>query len=77
MKKKKKSQNNKTIEGCPMVWLHCSNGLIYDTHSTQILQKQEGGCNIYAIMKTMCHPSYYHNDFVATHALGHMMYGCV
>ena len=26
-------------------------------------------------MKTMCPPSYYHNHFVATHALGHMMYG--
>ena len=45
-----------------MVWLHRSNGLIYDTHSTQILQKQEDGCNTYAIMKTMCHPSYYHNE---------------
>ena len=30
---------------------------------------------IYAIMKTMCPPSYHHNDFVATHALEHMMYG--
>ena len=30
---------------------------------------------IYVIMKTMCPPSYHHNDFVATHALGHMMYG--
>ena len=29
---------------------------------------------IYAIMKTMCPPSYHHNDFVATHALEHMMY---
>ena len=26
-------------------------------------------------MKTMCPPSYHHNSFVATHALGHMMYG--
>ena len=26
-------------------------------------------------MKTMCRPSYHHNDFMATHALGHMMYG--
>ena len=26
-------------------------------------------------MKTMCPPGYHHNDFVATHALGHMMYG--
>ena len=29
---------------------------------------------IYKIMKTMCPPSYHHNGFVATHALGHMMY---
>ena len=26
-------------------------------------------------MKTMCRPGYHHNGFVATHALGHMMYG--
>ena len=25
-------------------------------------------------MKTMCPPCYHHNGFVATHALGHMMY---
>ena len=25
-------------------------------------------------MKTMCPPGYHHNDFVATHSLGHMMY---
>ena len=30
---------------------------------------------IYAIMKTMCSPGYHHNGFVATHVLGHMMYG--
>ena len=30
---------------------------------------------IYVIMKTMCPPGYHHNDFVATHALGHIMYG--
>ena len=30
---------------------------------------------LYAIMKTMCPPCYHHNGFVATHALGHMMYG--
>ena len=24
--------------------------------------------------KTMCPPGYHHNGFVATHALGHMMY---
>ena len=26
------------------------------------------------IMKTMFHLGYHHNGFVATHALGHMMY---
>ena len=26
-------------------------------------------------MKTMCPPGYHHNGFVATHALGQMMYG--
>ena len=26
-------------------------------------------------MKTMCPPGYHHNDFVATHALGLMVYG--
>ena len=26
-------------------------------------------------MKTMCPPGYHHNGFVATHALGHKMYG--
>ena len=29
---------------------------------------------MYVIMKTMCPPGYHHNGFVATHALGHMMY---
>ena len=32
---------------------------------------------IYVIMKRMCPPGYHHNGFVATHALGHMMYGSV
>ena len=27
-------------------------------------------------MKTMHPPGYHDNGFVATHALGHMMYGC-
>ena len=31
--------------------------------------------DIYVIMKTMCPPGYHHNGFVATHALGHMIYG--
>ena len=26
-------------------------------------------------MKTRCRPGYHDNGFVATHALGHMMYG--
>ena len=42
--------------------------------SAQISQKQDER-NIYVIMKTMCPPGYHHNGFVATHALGHMMYG--
>ena len=29
---------------------------------------------MYVIMKTICPPGYHHNGFVATHALGHMMY---
>ena len=29
---------------------------------------------MYVILKTMCPPGYHHNGFVATHALGHMMY---
>ena len=32
---------------------------------------------IYVIMKTMCPPGYHHNGFVATHALGRMMYGYI
>ena len=28
-------------------------------------------------MKTVCPPGYYPNGFVATHALGHMMYGLI
>ena len=48
--------------------------MIHNTQSVQISQKQDGR-NIHAIMKTMCPPGYHHNGFVATHALGHMMYG--
>ena len=48
--------------------------MIHDTLSAQISQKEDEH-NIYVIMKTMCPPSYHHNSFVATHALGHMMYG--
>ena len=48
--------------------------MIHDTQSAQMSQKQDER-NIYVIMKTMCPPGYHHNGFVATHALGHMMYG--
>ena len=48
--------------------------VIHNTQSAQISQKQDGR-NIYVIMKTMCPPDYHHNGFVATHALGHMIYG--
>ena len=48
--------------------------MIHDTQSAQISRKQDKR-NIYEIMKTMCPPGYHHNGFVATHALGHMMYG--
>ena len=48
--------------------------MIDDTQSAQISQKQDE-CNIYVIMKTMCRPGYDHNGFVATRALGCMMYG--
>ena len=45
----------------------------HDTQqSAQISQKQDGR-NIYAIMKTVRPPGYYHNGLVATHALGDMM----
>ena len=47
--------------------------MIHDTQSAQISQKKDGR-NIHEIMKTMCRPNYHHNDFVATHSLGHMMY---
>ena len=47
--------------------------MIHDTQSTHISQKQDG-CNIYAIMKTICPPGYHNNSFVATDALGQMMY---
>ena len=48
--------------------------MIHDTQSAQISQNQNE-YNIYAIMKTMYRLGYHYNGFVATHALGHMMYG--
>ena len=47
---------------------------MHDTQSVHISLKQDEH-NVYVIMKTMCPSSYHHNGFVATHALGHMMYG--
>ena len=47
--------------------------MIHDIQSAQIPQKQDEH-NIYVIMKTMCPPDYHHNGFVATHALGYMIY---
>ena len=48
--------------------------MIHDTQSAQISQRQDE-CNLYAIMKTLWPLAYHLNGFVATHALGHMMYG--
>ena len=48
--------------------------MIHDTQSAQISQKQDER-NIYVIMKTMCRPGYHRNGSLATHALGHMIYG--
>ena len=47
--------------------------MFHDTQSAQISHKQDER-NKYAIVKRMCLPSYHHNAFLATHALGHMMY---
>ena len=48
--------------------------MIHNTQSAkQSVQMSQGGRNIHVIMKTMCPPGHHHNDFVATHALGHMM----
>ena len=32
-------------------------------------------CIIYVYVKAMCPPGYHHHGFVATHTLGHSMYG--
>ena len=47
--------------------------MIHNTQIAQIPQKQNEH-NIYVIMKTMWPLGYHHNEFVATHALGYMMY---
>ena len=33
--------------------------------------------HMYEIMETICFLGYHYNDLVATHALGHMMYGYI
>ena len=48
--------------------------MIHDTQSAQISQNQNE-YNIYAVMKIMYRLGCHYNGFVATHALGHMMYG--
>ena len=50
--------------------------MIHDTQSAQISQKQDER-NLDAIMKTIYTHGYHQNDFVATHALGHMMYSYI
>ena len=48
---------------------------LFTTDKRQIakVSQKNNGHNTYKIMKTICPPSYRHNGFVATHALGHMM----
>ena len=46
--------------------------MIRDTQSAQVSQMKDEH-NIYVIMKTICPLGYYHNGFVATHAVGNMM----
>ena len=57
------------------IWIYKWSSVIHDTQSAQISQMQDEH-NIYVIMKTICPPSYPHNGYVATYALGHIMYGC-
>ena len=48
--------------------------MLDDTQCAQMSQKQDGR-NVYAIMKIMFPHGYHHSGFVATHAIGHSMYG--
>ena len=45
------------------------------TECSNLTEQDERDEHLYVIMKTMCPSGYHHNGFVATHALGHMMYG--
>ena len=56
------------------IYIYISGHKWSTTQSAKILQKQDER-NVYAIIKTMCSPGYHHSGFVATHAIGHMMYG--
>ena len=48
---------------------------LFRSHNLRGLSEFLNGYNIYVIMKTMYPPGYHHNGFMATIALGHMMYG--
>ena len=50
--------------------------VIIDSRRTAQISQKQGDRNICAIIKTMYAPGYHRNGFVATHALGHMMFGC-
>ena len=41
----------------------------------RVFKSHKSRMGIYVIMKTMCPLGYHQNGFMATHALGHMMYG--
>ena len=48
--------------------------MILNTQTAQISQKQDGR-NVSVIMKTILPPGYHRDGFVASHVLGHLMYG--
>ena len=45
------------------------------THRVLKISQMRDVHNIYVITKTICPPGYHRNDPMATHGLGHMMYG--
>ena len=53
-------------------YIECSN--LLRSHTS--MMSDEYNIYLYVIMKTKCRPGYHHNGFVATHALGQMMYSC-
>ena len=44
------------------------------TQRHRILKYSDTSNALYKVMKTMCPPSYHRKDFLATHAIRHMMY---